>query len=220
MSLVTSDAKYELAAHHFLRGILMLNKLSGFDQLADYARQVVHEIGYTAAKTVLKPVLRMAFCNPVKAEVFNPFDKLVSTHYAYNGIVDQGMHSLLDIFFRNQTQITTWFMGLIDGAGSQSLSDSDVAGTHAGWTENTSFTGGPSRKDWTAALAAAAARSISNSTTLDYAFTTTQTIHGIFMIDDVTADTGAEVLWSTAPFSTEVTVNNGDTLKVTYTVSG
>jgi len=197
----------------------MITRLSGFEQFEELAKKLVHEVGFAAARLFAKPIMKMAFCNPIKAQIFHG-DELLSTHYTYNGIVDQGIESLLDVYFRNQTQITTWFMGLIDGSGTQTLSDSDIAGTHAGWTENTSFTGGPSRKDWTAALAAAASRSISNSTTLDYAFTTTQTIHGIFIIDDVTSDTGSEVLWSTAPFSTEVTVNNGDTLKVTYTISG
>jgi hypothetical protein len=162
----------------------------------------------------------MAFYNPFKAEVVNSGGQVVQTVYGHNDIVDQGMNSLLDVYFRAQTQITVWYMGLIDGTGTQTLSNSDVAGTHAGWTENTSFTGGPTRLSWTGSLAAAAARSISNSTTLDYAFTTTQTIHGILVINHATLDTASEVLWSTAPFSTEVTVNNGDTLKITYTVSG
>lgn len=197
----------------------MITRLSGFEQFEELAKKLVHEVGFAAAKLIFKPAMKMAFCNPIKAQIFHG-DELLSTHYTYNGIVDQGIESLLDIMFRNQTQITTWYMGLIDGSGTQTLSDSDIAGTHAGWSENTTFTGGPSRKDWTAALAAASSRSISNSTTLDYAFTTTQTIHGIFIINHVTADTASEVLWSTAPFSTEVTVNNGDTLKVTYTISG
>ena len=132
------------------------------------------------------------------AEHFNKKGQLIGLYRCPNGIVDQGMNSLLDIYFRNQTQITTWYVGLIDGVGTQTLSASDIAGTHAGWTENTAFTGGPSRINWTSALAAAAARSISNSTTLDFAFTTTETIHGIMVINHVTADTASEVLWSTA----------------------
>lgn len=198
----------------------MLKRLSGFESWPELR----HEL-YGAYRTrILKPIIRKAikmwFYNPIKVEVVNSYDEVTQVAYTHNDIVDQGMNNLLDIFFRNQTQITTWYMGLIDGTGTQTLSNSDVAGTHAGWTENTSYTGGPTRKNWTAALAAAASRSISNSSTLDFAFTTTQTIHGILIIDDATADTASEVLWATAPFSTEVTVNNGDTLKVTYTVSG
>jgi len=196
----------------------MFNRLSGFDQAAEYARKVVHEFGYTVAKTILKPVMKMAFCNPIQAEVFNEANQLVSTHYAYNGIVDQGMNLLLDTFFDNGTTYT-WWMGLIEGSGAQTLADSDIAGTHAGWAVS-EFHTGATRQSWTGALGAAATRSISNTTTLDFAFTTTQTIHGIFIINHATADTGTEFLWSTAPFSTEVTVNNGDTLKITYTVSG
>lgn len=174
-------------------------------------------------RNLMKPVLNLsplAFSNPFHAQVVNNKGEVTWEDRGFNDIVDQGLNSLLDVYFRAQTQITVWYMGLIDGTGSQTLSNSDVAGTHAGWSENTSYTGGPTRKNWTSALAAAASRSISNSSTLDFAFTTTQTIHGIFIIDDATADTASEVLWATAPFSSEVTVNNGDTLKVTYTVSG
>lgn len=197
----------------------MLKRLSGFETWP----RLRHELyNYTRSRIVtplIRKAVRMAFHNPIQVQVVRE-GEVVQTAYGHNDIVDQGMNNLLDIFFRNQTQIATWYMGLIDGTGTQTLSNSDVAGTHAGWTENTSWTGGPTRPSWTGSLAAAASRSISNSTTIDFAFTTTQTIHGIFIIDDATADTATEVLWSTAPFSTEVTVNNGDTLKITYTVSG
>jgi hypothetical protein len=168
----------------------------------------------------MRNLSNLLFHNPFRAEVINAAGKTIWEDVGHNDIVDQGLESLLDVHFRAQTQITVWYMGLIDGTGTQTLSNSDVAGTHAGWTENTSFTGGPTRKNWTTALTAATSRSISNSTTIDFAFTTTQTIHGIFLIDDATADTASEVLWATAPFSSEVTVNNGDTLKITYSVSG
>ena len=195
----------------------MLKSIRGFESWSDTL--------YSAYRTriitpIVRKAIRMWFYNPIKAEVVNSKGEVTQVTYTHNDIVDEGMNSLLDIFFRNQTQIPIWYMGLIDGAGSQSLNNTDKAGMHAGWVENTSFTGGPSRKNWTTVLAAAAARSISNSTTLDFAFTTTQTIHGIFVINHVTADTATETLWATAPFSTEVTVNNGDTLKITYTVSG
>ena len=198
----------------------MLKSIRGFESWPELRQALYTSYRTRVITPIVRKALRMWFHNPIKAEVVNSKGEVIQVSFSHNDIVDQGMNALLDIFFRNQTQIAIWYMGLIDGSGTQTLSNSDVAGTHAGWTENTSFTGGPSRKDWTAALAAAAARSISNSTTLDFAFTTTQTIHGIMVINHVTADTGSETLWSTAPFSTEVTVNDGDTLKVTYTVSG
>lgn len=197
----------------------MLKRLSGFESWPEMRHQLYGAYRTRILTPIIKKAIRLWFYNPIRVDVVRD-DMIIATRYTHNDIVDQGMNSLLDIFFRNQTQIPTWYMGLIDGSGSQTLSNSDIAGTHAGWTENTSYTGGPTRKNWTSALSAAAARSITNSTTLDFAFTTTQTIHGILVINHVTADTASEILWSTAPFSTEVTVNNGDTLKVTYTVSG
>ncbi len=201
----------------------MLKRLSWFDKWPEHPL-FVKGCERIAKSRIFRPIIetgvRMYFRNPFQVQVVNSQGQVVQAAHGYNAIVNQGMNKLLDVFFRNQTQIPTWYMGLIDGTGTQTLSNSDVAGTHAGWTENTSYTGGPTRKNWTAALSAASSRSITNSTTLDFAFTTTQTIHGIFIINHATADTASEFLWATAPFSTEVTVNNGDTLKVTYTVSG
>ena len=195
----------------------MLKRLSGFESWP----QLRHDLyGYARTRIVtplIKRALKIAFYNPFTAQVVRD-GEVVQTVYGHNDIVDEGMNSLLDVYFRNQTQIAVWYMGLIDGTGTQTLSNSDTQATHAGWSENTSWTGGPTRPSWTGSLAAAASRSISNSTTIDFAFTTTQTIHGIFVPSVSTGTTGT--LWSTAPFSTEVTVNNGDTLKITYTVSG
>jgi len=154
------------------------------------------------------------FFNPIKAQVVNSDGVITKTTFTQNGIVDEGMHALLDIMFRNQTQSAIWYMSLIDTGAT--LADADTMSSNS-WDENLNFTAA-ARQNWTTALSAAATRSISNSTTIDFAFTTTQTIHGIFINDALTGTAGT--LWATAPFSTEVTVNNGDTLKVTYTVSG
>jgi hypothetical protein len=198
----------------------MLKRLSGFETWP----QLRHELYGYARTRIITPLVRkavkMAFYNPFVAKVVNGDGEVVQTVYGHNDIVDQGMNDLLDAYFRLGITGPVWYMGLIDGVSTQTLSNSDVAGTHAGWDFNGNFTGGPDRPSWTGSLAAAASRSISNSTTIDFAFTTTQTIHGIAIIDHATSDTASEILWSTAPFSTEVTVNNGDTLKITYTVSG
>jgi len=193
----------------------MFKTLSGFESWPEMKHELYGAYRAKVVTPIIRKIVKMAFCNPIKAQVVRD-GEVVQTAYAYNDIVDQGMNSLLDVFFRNQTQIPIWYMGLINTSGA-SLSNSDTAATHT-WTENTAWTGGGTRLSWTGALAAAATRSISNSTTLDFAFTTTENIHGIFIQSTSSGSTGT--LWSTAPFSTDVTVNNGDTLKVTYTVSG
>ena len=48
--------------------------------------------------------------------------------------------------------------------------------------------------------------------------TGTAVIKGVFLNSDATGTAGT--LWATAAFASTVSVVNGDTLKVTYTVSG
>jgi hypothetical protein len=89
--------------------------------------------------------------------------------------------------------------------------------SHAGWTETTAYAEA-TRPEWTAGTPAA--RSITNASTVDFSINATITIHGIFITSDNTKSGTSGTLWSTAAFASNVTANNGDTLKVTYTLSG
>lgn len=135
-----------------------------------------------------------------------------------NGIVDEGLNSILDVQFHAASQITTWYIGLVDNSGWTAFADADVLGSHAGWVENTDFSEG---NRVTYAEDAAASRSITNTTTADFSVNATGNIKGIFVSSNNVKSTGnTGTLWSTAAFSSVVAVSNGDTLKVTYTVSG
>jgi hypothetical protein len=135
-----------------------------------------------------------------------------------NGIVDEGLNHILDTQFHGTSQISTWYIGLVDNSGWTSFADADVLSSHSGWSESTDYTEG-ARVTW--AEDAASARSITNSTTADFSVNATGNIKGIFMSSNSTKATGnTGTLWSTAAFSSVVAVANGDTLKVTYTVSG
>ena len=131
-----------------------------------------------------------------------------------NGIVDAGLNSILGIMFHADTQITAWYIGLIDNSGFSALANGDTLASHAGWNEFTSYTG--NRLAW--GPGASSARSITNGSTVNFPITGSGTLKGIFVSDHATGTTGT--LWSTAAFGSTVAVTNGDTLKVTYTVSG
>jgi hypothetical protein len=67
---------------------------------------------------------------------------------------------------------------------------------------------------------AAASKSITNSSSVNFAMNTDSTvIKGIFVISDPTLGGTAGLLWSSGLFSSDQTLFNGDTLKITYTVS-
>lgn len=145
-----------------------------------------------------------------KGEVINEFD-------CDNGIVDVGLNKILDDMFNSGTQSATWYCGLINDSGFTALADADTMASHTGWSELTSYTEA-NRVTW--GVGAAASRSVTNSTTMDFSINATVDVNGIFIVDNNTKNGNTGTLWATASFSSAVSATSGDTLKVTYTVSG
>lgn len=152
-----------------------------------------------------------------------------------NGITIEGKNRLLDVGFHATTQITTWYIGLIDLTGYSALAEDDIyddidqAGN--GWDEFSDYTD-PANADstttrpaWTEG--AASNKVITNSSPVVFDITGTGTVKGLFIVGGTNAQTKgdhtagtANALWSTALFSGgDVDVENLDQLKVTYTIS-
>jgi hypothetical protein len=145
-------------------------------------------------------------------------DSLKALYEFPNGIVDVGLNHILDTQFNGGTPVTTWYIGLVDNSGFSAFADEDTLSSHAGWSESTTYTES-NRVTW--ASDAAATRAISNSTTADFSVNATGNLKGIFVSSNNVKSTGnTGTLWSTAAFSSVVATANGDTLKVTYTISG
>lgn len=142
--------------------------------------------------------------------------KLLGIYRVPNGIVDVGANHLLETEFHAGSQATTWYIGLVDNAGYTGWAVGDTMSSHAGWTEATGYSGA-NRPQWT--CGAAASRQITNATTVDFAITGSATLKGIFITTGQVKGATTGTLWSVALFSSTVAVNNGDTLKVTYTIS-
>jgi hypothetical protein len=142
--------------------------------------------------------------------------RLLSAQTCPNGVVDVGITNALDVLFDAQTQITSWYMGLIDDPAT--LAAGDTMASHAGWTEITTYDEATREL---IAFDAAAAKSVANGTTsADFTQNATDTIHGVF-ITDASAKGGATgQLWATAAFASALAVTSGDVVKVTYTVTG
>jgi hypothetical protein len=134
-----------------------------------------------------------------------------------NGIVDVGLNHILETEFHSGTQVTTWYIGLVDNAGFSAFANADTMSSHAGWAESSAYTEA-NRPTWTAG--AAASRQITNATTVDFSINATVTAKGLFITSNNTKGGSTGTLWSTAAFGSTVALNNGDTLKVTYTLSG
>jgi len=143
--------------------------------------------------------------------------KVINEFDVPNGIVDVGLNHILETEFHAGAQITTWYIGLVDNAGFSAFANADTMASHAGWAESSAYMEA-NRPTWTAG--AAASRQITNATTVDFSINATVTIKGLFITSNNTKGGSTGTLWSTAAFGSTVSLNNGDTLKVTYTLSG
>ena len=143
--------------------------------------------------------------------------KVIGQYSMPNGIVDVGLNHILETEFNGGSQVTAWYIGLIDNASFSALSAADTMASHAGWIENDDYAEA-TRPEWTAGTASS--RQITNSVTVDFSINATDTIKGIFITSNSTKNGTTGTLWATASFGANVSVQNGDTLKITYTVSG
>lgn len=159
--------------------------------------------------------------------------KRINSYSFPNGITNEGKDNLLTEYFNGGTQITSWFLGLIDNAGFTALAAGDtyaLINTTNGWDEFTDYTdpanadSALTRPEWTAGNASG--QSITNAAVVEFDITGSGTVKGIFVAgggtDPETKDdaAGGGVLWATALFTGgDVPVLASDTLRVTYTVN-
>jgi hypothetical protein len=151
-----------------------------------------------------------------------------------NGITNQGKDNLLDVHFHAATQITVWYLGMIQTTGYTALAAADTyqninqAGN--GWDEFTAYTdaanagSATTRPTWTEG--ASSGQTITNASPVVFDITGTETVKGLFLCGGIAAaqtkdDYAASgILWATALFTGgDVAVNDEDQLKVTYSVS-
>lgn len=150
-------------------------------------------------------------------EFYNKSGKLIEKLNFPNGITDVGVAHAYDCVFHEGAQITTWYIGLIDNSGYTALANADTMASHAGWNEFTTYTEA-NRVTW--AEGATAARTITNATAAEFSISGSGTVKGAFLVSNNTKSGATGTLWSTGVFSNPPTVANGETLKVTYSLTG
>ncbi len=133
-----------------------------------------------------------------------------------NTVVNAGKNLLLDVMFDAGSQVSTWYMSLIQDGGYSAIAAGDTMGSHAGWQEFTGYDE-TTRPIWNPD--AAASESITNSTTTDFTINTSDTLKGIFIVADNTISGTTGTLWCATLFSADVPVTNGETFRLTYTLS-
>lgn len=132
-----------------------------------------------------------------------------------NAATYQGLNLLQDVMFKGATQVTTWYLTLIDNSGYTGVSTADTHASHSGWTEFTSFSG--SRPAWSPGTPASGA--LASSAATSFTISAAGNIRGIAVVSLTTKGStdGASYLWATALAPSVVAVADTQVLQVYYT---
>jgi hypothetical protein len=135
-----------------------------------------------------------------------------------NLVVNQGLQDMNAKYFVGSAYTAAWYLGLVTGpASGTTFAAGDTLASHAGWTEDTNYSG--TRKACTFGTATTADPSvITNSlNTASFTMTGTTTIAGAFLCSVASGTSG--VLFSASDFQSpgDRAVVSGDVLVVTYT---
>lgn len=138
----------------------------------------------------------------------------------HNLVVNQGLQDMNSKYFSGSGYTAAWYLGLVTGPGSgNTYAAGDTLASHAGWTENTNYSG--NRKAATFGTATTADPSVINNSGSPAVFTmnaNAQVIAGAFLCSVSSGTSG--VLFSVGNFvGGNKTVDSGDTLTVTYEFS-
>ena len=133
-----------------------------------------------------------------------------------NLVTTAGKNDLLDKYFAGSTYTAAWYLGLVDGASTPTYNAADTSASHAGWTENVSYSNSTRPAvSWASASAGSKA-----STATSFSISGTATVAGAFLIANSTKSGTTGVLYSAGSFTGgNRSVASGDTLNVTYTAS-
>jgi hypothetical protein len=134
-----------------------------------------------------------------------------------NIVFDRAIEDMLGVYFKNQPQKPTWYLGLINTGAS--LLPTDTASAHPGWTENTNYSAGQRPA---AQFGVITDKRMSNA--LNKAiFTMTApggNIVGVFLISDAIKGGTNGMLYAAAAFSSVKNTEASDTITVSATVFG
>lgn len=137
----------------------------------------------------------------------------------HNLVVNQGIANMNNVYFAAGTVTNPWYLGLITGPGSgTTFAAGDTLASHAGWTENTAYTGTRKAVTFGASGTVNPAVIDNQASPSTFVMTGTATIAGAFLASVASGTAG--VLFSEGDFTGgDKSVASGDTLNVTYTFS-
>lgn len=155
-----------------------------------------------------------------KVECFDKDGNLKWVEENHNLVMNEGLKDANDKYFSGVGYSAAWYLGLVTGpAASTSFAAGDTLASHAGWTEDTNYSG--NRKAATFGAATLADPSVISNSASPAQFTIngSTTIAGAFLCSVATGTSG--ILFSASDFQSpgDRVVVSGDVLNVTYTFS-
>ena len=140
----------------------------------------------------------------------------------HNLVVNVGLKDMNDKYFTGSSYTAAWYLGLYGAASSNNPAAGDTMSSHAGWTEDTTYSQATRPVATFAAATTADPSVITNSSSpATFSINGTTTIGGAFLTSDNTKGGTTGILFSAADFQSpgDRSVVSGDTLVVTYTFS-
>lgn len=132
-----------------------------------------------------------------------------------NGAVTVGLNSILDTAFRNQSQISQWYIGLINNSGFSALSAADTSASHAGWSELTDYSSG-TRPAWSPN--AASGGTLATTSPVTFTINASVSVRGMFLASSSTKNSALDTLWATAVNGSGQAFTSSQTCQVSYSI--
>ena len=133
-----------------------------------------------------------------------------------NIIVNQGLDYLIDVALGGATQITTWYLGLVNGATPSFLAADTLASKS--WTEDENYNEAV-RQTWVDGGLSGVGSLNNSGSVASFLMNATTTIGGAFLASDSTKGGTTGTLYAEGDFATDRNVIANDILEVTATFS-
>lgn len=182
------------------------------------ALNLTHEVALAGMSRKREAFMKLPLKGRFHVEHVDKDGLLLGTYDIDNDITNEGKNLLFDVMFNSVTPIanSAWAIGLISITSYSALAAGDTMASHAGWTEFTSYSQS-TRVAWGSGTSSG--QSVTNASPATFDISGSGTVKGIFVTSQNTKSGTTGKLWSTALFSADVPVSNGDQLRITYTVS-
>lgn len=134
-----------------------------------------------------------------------------------NLVVNVGLQDMNNKYFTGSSYTAAWYIGLVNGtSASTTFSGGDTLASHAGWTENSSYSGNRKALSFGAATLADPSNINNASSAASFTMNANATIAGAFVANVATGTSGT--LFSVSDFQSpgDRTVVSGDVLNITY----